>query len=228
MTDITKAIAAARKALARLREHNGGTRYNGDDDDAGERACCLVASWKPHDSDCPHAAAVAEFDRLLAAIDAAQPVAWALTMPDGVCLIHTTEEASRRAESRWPEAYDGCQHVPFYAAPPAQPLVERYGDGVLVHWPEGVRAYMNGRDNIHPCPRGCPAKGATYNDLQMQIWELEADAKQAHMMTWAILRSAAGESWLTVPHHVSVSVTDECVIERHEDHDGPQFRASRV
>lgn len=61
---------AAREALARLREHDGGTRYNGDDDDAGERACCLVASWKPHDSDCPHAVAVAEFDRLLAALDA--------------------------------------------------------------------------------------------------------------------------------------------------------------
>lgn len=72
MTDITKAITAARKALARLREHDGGTRYNGDDDDAGERACCLVASWKPHDSDCPHAVAVAEFDRLLSALDAAQ------------------------------------------------------------------------------------------------------------------------------------------------------------
>ena len=61
---------------------------------------------------------------LLAALDAAQPVAWALTMPDGVCLIHTTEEASRRAESRWPEAYAGCQHVPFYAAPQAPPAAD--------------------------------------------------------------------------------------------------------
>ena len=99
MTGLTRAIAAAREALARLREHDGGTRYNGDDDDAGERACCLVASWKPHDSDCPHAVAVADFENLLAALDAAQGEA-ALTI------------TNKRGEP-----------VPYYAAPPAAPCV---------------------------------------------------------------------------------------------------------
>ena len=35
---------------------------------------------------------------------------------------------------------------------------------------------MNGRDNIHPCPRGGnSAKGATYNEKQI-AWELERTA----------------------------------------------------
>lgn len=39
-----------------------------------------------------------------------------------------------------------------------------------------VQAHMNGRDNIHPCPRGCnSAKGATYNEKQI-AWELERTA----------------------------------------------------
>ena len=37
-------------------------------------------------------------------------------------------------------------------------------------------AHMNGRDNIHPCPRGGnSAKGATYNEKQI-AWELERTA----------------------------------------------------
>ena len=33
-------------------------------------------------------------------------------------------------------------------APPAAPRVERYGDGVLVHWPEGVEQYIGVGDCV--------------------------------------------------------------------------------
>lgn len=61
--------------------------------------------------------------------------------------------------------------------------------------------------------------------LEARVAELEAEAKQARMMAWAIIRAAAGESWLTVPNHVVISMNDECAIERHDDHDGYRFRA---
>ncbi|MFN7830308.1 MAG: hypothetical protein ACK5NX_03830 [Armatimonadota bacterium] len=46
-------------------------------------------------------------------------------------------------------------------APPAAPRVERYGDGVLVHWPEGVEQYVQVGDcvtgNLAAPPAAVPA-----------------------------------------------------------------------
>lgn len=122
MADLPAAIAAAREALDKLREHDGGTRYNGDDDDAGERACCLVASWKPHDSDCPHAVAVAEFDRLLAALDAAQgeAVAW-LHAADRMLAISGLTKARMLDGGSASAAAAAPYSVPAYAAPQVPP-----------------------------------------------------------------------------------------------------------
>lgn len=61
--------------------------------------------------------------------------------------------------------------------------------------------------------------------LTARIAELEREAKEARQMAWAIIRAAAGESWLTVPHHVVISINDGCAIERHDDDGGHQFRA---
>lgn len=61
--------------------------------------------------------------------------------------------------------------------------------------------------------------------LLARVAKLEAEAKQARMMAWAIIRAAAGESWLTVPNHVVISISDECAIERHDGDGGYQFRA---
>ena len=66
---------------------------------------------------------------------------------------------------------------------------------------------------------------ACWQRIRARIAELEADAKEARIMAWAIIRSAAGESWLTVPHHVVISVNDGCAIERHDDNGGYLFRA---
>lgn len=51
----------------------------------------------------------------------AEPVAWALTMPDGIRALHLSREASVAYSKGWPDAYAGCTHVPLYAhpAPPA-------------------------------------------------------------------------------------------------------------
>lgn len=50
MTDsrIAELIAAAKLALA----DDGGLRYEGEDDDCGSHACCLVAGYKDHAVDC--------------------------------------------------------------------------------------------------------------------------------------------------------------------------------
>jgi len=112
MTDFSAAIAAAREALALLREHDGGTRYEGDDDDVGTRACCGVASYKPHDSDCPHAVAVAEFARLLAALDAAQPVAW---------MSHSALTGQPVFDINPPDESSLAGEIPLFAAPQAPP-----------------------------------------------------------------------------------------------------------
>ena len=69
--------------------------------------------------------ALVELERLKAAAPAVQaeqqPVAWALVDSRGhTRLLHITEGASREAEARWSEAYEGCSHVPLYAAPIAQ------------------------------------------------------------------------------------------------------------
>ena len=128
MTDYPKALAAARDALAKLREHDGGTRYNGDDDDAGERACCLVASWKPHDSDCPHAVAVAEFDNLLAALDAARGEAVA-TVQTITSLVGET----RKCIIGPAEVIDSLPvGTAVYAAPPAAAVSVRDESPVYV------------------------------------------------------------------------------------------------
>lgn len=51
--------------------------------------------------------------------------------------------------------------APLCLAPPAAPRVERYGDGVLVHWPEGVEQYVQVGDcvtgNIAAPPAAVPA-----------------------------------------------------------------------
>lgn len=43
-----KLVQAARKVV----EWDGGTRYEGDDDEVGIRACCLVVSYESHAQDC--------------------------------------------------------------------------------------------------------------------------------------------------------------------------------
>lgn len=100
MTDLDKALAAAREAL-----------QNPD---------------LPGDP-----VSVAMCDLLLAALDAAreQAVAWQVTVVDNT---------GTHDYAKWA----GLQ------APPAQPLVERYGDGVLVHWPEGVEQYVQVGDCV--------------------------------------------------------------------------------
>lgn len=54
-------LAAAKAAVV----DDGGLRYEGDDDDCGSHACCLVVSYKPHAPDC-------WVPRLRAAIEAAE------------------------------------------------------------------------------------------------------------------------------------------------------------
>ena len=95
-----------------------------------------------------------EGDRLLidliAELDAARgdAVAWALTMPDGIRLVYVSEEASRRAEAKWPEAYEGCCHVPLYAAPQAPPAaVPAEGLTVKEAWWAGARAALGIEDD---------------------------------------------------------------------------------
>lgn len=53
------------KAFKALREFDGGVRYEGDDDDVGTRACCRVASYKPHAADCDFMAGLREYESLL-------------------------------------------------------------------------------------------------------------------------------------------------------------------
>lgn len=82
----------------------------------------------------------AAVDDLLAALDAArgEAVAWRVWRGDSYELFFNEDAAKRRCQcfvqQRSPE--------PLYAAPPAAPRVERYGDGVLVHWPEGMEQYV--------------------------------------------------------------------------------------
>ena len=106
MTDLDRSIAAARKALAAA--------------DASLQGNAAPSAMLSEHYDACAGCADALRD-LLAALDAArgEAVAWALTMPDGIRLVYASEEASRRAEAKWPEAYEGCCHVPLYAAPPA-------------------------------------------------------------------------------------------------------------
>ena len=45
---VSDLIAAGKGAL----ENDGGTRYEGEDDEIGSHACCLELSFKPHAADC--------------------------------------------------------------------------------------------------------------------------------------------------------------------------------
>jgi len=118
MADITKAITAAREALAAYRRNS--TRHYIDE----------------------------ALEDVLAALDAAQ----------GEAVVEFM--GRRRTPEKTSECWgvllcDFMQDPPkgtkLYAAPqapPAQPLVERYGDGVLVHWPEGVEQYVQVGDCV--------------------------------------------------------------------------------
>jgi len=121
---------------------------------------------------------------LLAALDAAQgeAVAWALTMPDGIRMLHMTEKASRRAEAAWQEAYAGCQHLPLCFAPQAPPAavadwlpqpgeVEYVGDAGpvtnadFVDTPAAVAASLaNALARMDECRAGCDAGDPFYAD----------------------------------------------------------------
>ena len=53
------------KAFKALREFDGGVRYENADDDVGTRACCGVASYKPHAENCDFIAGLREYESLL-------------------------------------------------------------------------------------------------------------------------------------------------------------------
>jgi len=61
------------------------------------------------------------------------------------------EANSGKAVDAYCDANPG-KTVGLYLAPPqaqpAQPVVERYGDGVLVHWPEGMEQYVQVGDCV--------------------------------------------------------------------------------
>lgn len=123
MTDLPAAIAAAREAVQEL----DGFKH-------------------PELADAYLAHCVGTLRDLLAALDAAQGEAVAWRWPRGGWADGTP----------WPEDLEAMRKVgavPEYAyaapqAPPAQPVVERYGDGVLVHWPEGMEQYVQVGDCV--------------------------------------------------------------------------------
>ena len=117
MNDYTKALAAAREALAAYRRNS--TRHYIDE----------------------------ALEDVLAALDAAQGEAVVWYRPSEEGYDSAFRDAATVARC---DGHDWAGWVPLYAAPPAQPLVERYGDGdgVLVHWPEGVEQYVQVGDCV--------------------------------------------------------------------------------
>lgn len=89
---------------------------------------------------------------LLAALDAARGEAVAWRWPNG-----RWEDGAPSAHDTIGAAKHGIALEFAYAAPPAAPRVERYGDGVLVHWPEGVEQYIG----VGDCVTGKLAPPAT-------------------------------------------------------------------
>lgn len=97
---------------------------------------------------------------LLAALDAAQgeAVAWRWEereYNDEWKVRHGEAVPEYENQPRWVR-----NAAPLCLAPPAAPRVERYGDGVLVHWPEGVEQYVQVGDcvtgNIAAPPAAAP------------------------------------------------------------------------
>ncbi len=93
------------------------------------------------------------FRDLLAALDAArvQAVAWVDRRELSVIRPHFSMHAVLYGKDF------GEDSVPLYAAPPAAPRVERYGEGVLVHWPEGVEQYVAVGDCVTAPPAAAVA-----------------------------------------------------------------------
>lgn len=48
----TTVVAALLKICADAVEDDGGTSYNGEEDEIGTRVCCGVLTYEPHVSDC--------------------------------------------------------------------------------------------------------------------------------------------------------------------------------
>ena len=67
-------------------------------------------------------------------------------------------------------------HLSAPQAPPAAPRVERYGDGVLVHWPEGVEQYVQVGDcvtgNLAAPPAALAVTDPPVMDLIGKYWDL--------------------------------------------------------
>lgn len=90
------------------------------------------------------------------------------------------EAVARGRIDEFGELVPATVYFPTPQAPPAAPRVERYGDGVLVHWPEGVEQYVcvgdcvTGNLGAMAVPAEAQA-GRAYNEKQI-AWELERTA----------------------------------------------------
>lgn len=69
-------------------------------------------------------------------------------------------------------------------APPAAPRVERYGDGVLVHWPEGVEQYIGVGDCVTGNLATPPAAAVPEGYALVQKWREQANAALRRSGTW--------------------------------------------
>ena len=66
-------------------------------------------------------------------------------------------------------------------APPAAPRVERYGDGVLVHWPEGLEQYVQVGDCVTGNLAAPPAAVPSREDLLGAIGRAWTHPTTKHM-----------------------------------------------
>lgn len=78
------------KVFKALREFDGGVRYEGDDDDVGTRACCRVASYKPHAADCDFMVGLREYESLL------KPQEFLVHPESRVIEVHTLDQEAPR------------------------------------------------------------------------------------------------------------------------------------
>ena len=138
MTDYPKALAAARK---RVQIINSFRPELLDDNEIAIRD--LVAAL-----DAARGEAVRSELRFYQSI--LTPPRWSPWMEDSDAEQWAEE---MRAKGRQVEV----RHL--YAAPPAAPRVERYGEGVLVHWPEGVEQYVAVGDCVTAPPAAAVPDG---------------------------------------------------------------------